>query len=231
MKNTNLVVLIGTIIALTAAVVLLAKGCKKEVYVEKTFTQKQMDSVMQNYEKSTAIIDELLSRNNKTTAEKDSLLSVVDETGRKLEIQTLKTTALTRESQLARTKLKDMESAGQEFIDYVRSVDSLYPHIDSLAVLADSYRAENRSLQSSYDSLLSNNSLRISRLEFDRDFNKEKFDTLAVYTLALEKSKEKSDKKANKKWVLSIGGGGVIGRDGKPSPGAAIIIGRKIAQF
>jgi hypothetical protein len=228
-KQTLLVLLV--VAGLSVLIGLLLRGCNKEVLVEKTWTQQQMDSVLHNYEQSTIIIDELLSRNNKTTAEKDSLLSVVDETGRKLEIQTLKTTALTRESQLARTKLKDMESAGQEFIDYVRSVDSLYPHIDSLAVLADSYRAENRSLQSSYDSLLSNNSLRISRLEFDRDFNKEKFDTLAVYTLALEKSKEKSDKKANKKWVLSIGGGGVIGRDGKPSPGAAIIIGRKIAQF
>jgi hypothetical protein len=228
-KQTLLVLLV--VAGLSVLIGLLLRGCNKEVLVEKTWTQQQMDSVLHNYEQSTIIIDELLSRNNKTTAEKDSLLSVVDETGRKLEIQTLKTTALTRESQLARTKLKDMESAGQEFIDYVRSVDSLYPHIDSLTVLADSYRAENRSLQSSYDSLLSNNSLRISRLEFDRDFNKEKFDTLAVYTLALEKSKEKSDKKANKKWVLSIGGGGVIGRDGKPSPGAAIIIGRKIAQF
>lgn len=200
---------ISVIIALVVIAVLAIDGCskKKNVFVEKTWTQKQMDSVMQNYEKSSSIIDELISRNNKTTAEKDSLLGIVDENGRKLEIQALKTTALTRESQLARTKLKDMESAGQEMIDYIRSVDSLYPQIDSLVVLADKYRVENRSLQESFDSLLSTNSLRMARLEFDRDFNKEKFDTLAVYTLALEKSKDKSDKKANKKIIVGPVGG------------------------
>jgi hypothetical protein len=227
-KQTLLVLLV--VAGLSVLIGLLLRGCNKEVLVEKTWTQQQMDSVLHNYEQSTIIIDELLSRNNKTTAEKDSLLSVVDETGRKLEIQTLKTTALTRESQLARTKLKDMESAGQEFIDYVRSVDSLYPHIDSLTVLADSYRAENRSLQSSYDSLLSNNSLRISRLEFDRDFNKEKFDTLAVYTLALEKSKGISDKKAKKR--LGIGPAlGVSYIGNKVAPVASISLQYHLIRF
>lgn len=193
---------IGVIIALTAICFFAINSCnKRKVEVrEKTFTEQQMDSVAQNLDQSSKIIDELIRRNNRVVIEKDSLRGVVDETGRKLEIQALKTTALTRESQLARTKLKDMESAGQELLDYVRSVDSLYPKIDSLVVLADSYRKESQGLQSSYDSLLSNNQFRIARAEFDRDFNKEKFDTLAQYTLALEKSKDKADKKAGKRF-------------------------------
>lgn len=231
MKNTNLLTLIGVIVVLAGFLALAIKGCNdKKQPQPPTFTQLQIDSVVLNSEESAKIVDELISRNNKVTIEKDSLLAVVDETGRKLEIQGLKSSVLTREVQLARGKIKDLESAGEEFIAYAAACDSLLPVVDSLVALADTYRGENRSLQASFDSLLSNNQFRIARAEFDRDFNKEKFDTLAQYTLALEKSKGISDKKAKKR----LGIGPALGAsywDGKFRPVASISLQYHIIRF
>lgn len=195
---------IAVIIALTAVCVFAIKACSDRISVvhQPTFTESQVDSVLKNYEEANRVIDELTMANKKVQLEKDSLVKITAATTQKLEIQSLKASVLAREVQLARGQIKDLEGAGQEFIDYARACDSLVPQVDSLVSLVNISRVENRALQNSYDSLLSNTSLRLGRAEFDRDFYKEKFDTLSKYTLVLEKDKVKSDRKADKKIIF-----------------------------
>src|SRR5690606_1807510 len=85
MKNTNLLTLILVIIVLAGLLALAVNGCNKKqrVSAPPTFTQKQIDSVLKNNEESVKVINELVNRNNKVTLQKDSLLAIVDETGRK----------------------------------------------------------------------------------------------------------------------------------------------------
>lgn len=200
MKDTNLMILIGVVIALVVIATLSIKGCsEKNNGVNSEFVQRQIDSVKREKEAAERMYQVLLKNNAKAVAEKDSLSRISTETAKKLEIQSLKVKVLVREAQLAR----ESGSEPSDNTNYIAACDSLIPHIDSLITLADQSRENNRLLQNSYDSLLSTNSLYESRLEFERDFYKEKFDTLSTYALALEKSKTVSDKKAKKR--LGIG--------------------------
>lgn len=201
------ITVLATVILLSAAATLAIKSCKdKKQLQEATFTQKQIDSVKSYYEGSSKIIDTLVSKNNKITGEKDSLAKVVLETLKKLEIQTLKVKVLVREAQLARLEYDDT-SAVNATLNYIASCDALLPQIDSLITLADKSRMENRALQNSYDSLLSVNSLRIARLEFDNAFIGEKFDKVSANALILEGAVKKLDRKASKRFAVTAGGG------------------------
>lgn len=207
MKDT--LIYIAVIVALTAVCVLSIKSCRdnKREPLEKTFTQRQIDSVAAVYSESERLLSELILKNNVQSSVNDSLKMVAAKTADSLELQSLRSRLLSREVQLARQKIKDLEG-GADLSNYMEKCDSLAVEADRLALLADKSRIENRVLQNSYDSLLGTNSIRIARVEFERDFYKEKFDTVAAYSLALEKAKTVSDKKAKKRLGIgpSIGG-------------------------
>src|ERR1044072_666828 len=99
MKTSNLLTLVGVIVVLAGICAISIKSCsEKRIPQSPTFTQLQVDSVVARYEESGKIIDQLVSQNNRLTMLNDSLENKTSETGRKLEIQGLKVTTLTRES-------------------------------------------------------------------------------------------------------------------------------------
>jgi hypothetical protein len=188
---------IAAIVVLAAIAALAIKSCSdnRGGGASPSFTDRQLDSV-RILKKEADRLDSVFKKTIiRQEWEKDSLLSVLNITGTKLDLQTLKTRLAVREAQLARGKAEQ----DKDFTPYVEKCDSLLPQVDSLTNLVDQARREVLVAKNAYDSILSTNSLNAARLEFDRDFYKQKFDDLSVYTLALEKEKGKLQKKASKR--------------------------------
>jgi len=217
------------IVALAVIATLSIKSCSDKdrgATTAPTYTERQIDSVNRVYQESIKEKERLAAEKNRISHIKDSVLLIADETARKLEIQTLKVKVLTREAELAKKK----GTSNNDYTQYIAACDSLLPLVDSLTVLADNSRSENRALINSYDSLLSTNSLNAGRLEFERDFYKAKFDNAALVALQLEDSNKSLSKKATKR--LGIGPSvGVTYYDSRVQPTAGISLQWHLIRF
>jgi hypothetical protein len=188
------------IVALAVIATLSIKSCSEKKQINApSYTERQIDSVLHVQEESEKILHQLLVDKNRIESTKDSLSMAIAMTATKLEIQTLKAAVAVKEAKLAKEKLANQEGE-KDYSEYVRACDSLIPQVDSLINIVGQARGEVLAVRNSYDSLLSNNSLQIARLEFDRDFYKEKFDKVSVHSLELEGENKKLDKKAGKRF-------------------------------
>lgn len=219
------------IIALAAIATLSIKSCsdRRGATNSPTYTQRQIDSVRHQAEQSQKEIDRLVREKNRVESVKDSLSLAISLTATKLDIQSLKAKVAVREAQIAREELNKQKDGEKDYTDFVDKCDSLIPQVDSLINLVEVSKREVLLSKNAYDSLLSVNSLHAARLEFDRDFYKEKFENSSQVALQLEKSNSTLSKKAAKR--LGIGPSVGVTYDGEVKPMAGISLQWHVIRF
>lgn len=195
--SRNILLWIGVTVLLTAIATLGVKSCiDKGRPAVVSPTQPKIDSVEKNVAETKRILDSIKNREAIIKRENDSLHHVTEKQSDLIDLRTQQVITWKKQYELAR-KYKDTVTS-------FASCDSMAVQVDSLIAQVNEREVSTRQLQNSYDSLLSNTSLHIARLEFDNSFLKEKFDDVADNCKDLEKDNKRLQKKANKRLGAGI---------------------------
>ena len=207
MKISNATIIIGAIILVAIASIAVKSCIDKKRPKPVSPTTQLRDTVNKRAADTQRFIDSLQNENARLNKQKDSLKKVADKRFDLVELEKIKARAAQREYELSR-KYADTANA-------LAACDSMVSQITALSNEIDSNFLVNRQLQNSFDSLLSNTSIRAARLEFDNSFLKEKFDKVAGNCEQLEKDNDQLQRKVKKK--IAIGPSGTFTYwDGKP---------------
>lgn len=215
----------GAIIVLSIIIgLLLQKGCNKKKIIHLSPTMYEIDHRNEAERIAKLYTDSVQALYDKKVHEADSLKRIVQRQEGILAVKDVKLTALTKEAALNK-KYKDTAA-------YLVNCDSAFSQIEDAAIIVRKYTEDNALLRNSLDSAIGQGSLLIARKDYEHTELQESFARVTGMADALANENQKLSKKAARKNVIGIQGGGTyFFSDNKVRPYVGIGYTRAIFSF